>query len=381
MSQGSTGSAQVLVVGAGFAGAVVAERLARVYDLRVQVVDRRDHVAGMAHDALDAHGIRVQSYGPHYFRTNSQRVLTYLSEFTAWHPVEYRAAAFAEGRYWPFPISLETYEALIGRPATSEAMSAYLASQRVPVAEPRNSEELILSQVGPELHALFYAGYTRKQWRREARELPPSVAGRIPVRTTRDRRYLTERFQAVPRDGYVALFERLLDHPNIRVSLATPFALTQRDPDVHVVYTGPLDALFDHALGPLPWRSLRWERETVHTAPAQPEMQVNYPNEHEFTRVLEPRWLMPHPPPGVSTLVREYPVDWRPGLEPYYALPTAEAKAHYARYKALAAEVPNLTVLGRLGSYINYNMDQVTAQALEVADTLGPHLTLRRGKA
>ncbi len=365
-----------MVVGAGFAGAVVAERLATA-GLTVRVLEKRDHLAGMAHDAVDASGIRVQTYGPHYFRTSAQHVVDYLSRFTAWHPVEYRAAAWAEGRLWPFPISLETFEALAGKEATSHEFERWLSAERVPIASPTTSEELVLSTVGRRLYELFYAGYTSKQWARPASELPASLAGRIPVRTTRDRRYLVEPFQAVPVDGYTRLFERLLDHPRITVELGRAFRLDDRRAGAHLVYTGPLDALYDYRLGALPWRSVRWERETVYRAPAQAEMQVNYPNDHAYTRVLEPRWLMPSPPAGVSTLVREYPVDWAPGLEPYYALPTLEARAHYARYRALAEADSELTVLGRLGRYTNYNMDQVTAQALEVAAALVARLCPR----
>jgi UDP-galactopyranose mutase len=367
----------VLVVGAGFGGAVMAERLATAYGVPSLVIDRRPHLGGMAHDRRDEWGNFVHSYGPHYFRTNSDRVKDYLSRFTEWTPCEYRASAMVEGRVLPFPVNLDTFEALTGAPATPETMEATLASWREDVPDPQNSEELVLSQVGRRLYDLFYAGYTRKHWGKPASELHPSVCGRIPVRTTRDRRYLVERFQAVPTDGYTALFERLLAHPLIEVRLETELTDVLGSAAVpfrHVVYTGALDELYGYALGPLEYRSVRWETTSAPVEFLLPEMQVNYPNDGDYTRRLEFKHALPHRRTEGTTVVTEFPEDWRPGKVPYYAMPTPDARAAYARYRALADAEPALTVLGRIGSYVNYNMDQVTAQALALSDELGPRL-------
>ena len=358
-----------LVVGAGFAGAVMAERLASQLGKRVLVVDRRDHLAGNAFDSPDRRsGVLLHRYGPHYFRTNSPRIRDYLSQFTGWRPTDYRILAWTDGRFWPFPVNLNTFEQLIGRPSTSEEMTDTLAQWRVALPggrAPANSEEVIVSQIGTELYEKFFKGYTRKQWRRDPSELDASVCGRIPIRTNRDDRYLSDDFQALPRDGYTRLFERLLAHPLIEVRLRTDFrhARAQVTSD-HLVYTGPIDEYFDHCLGPLPYRSLRFEPETLAQPWFQPAVQVNYPNDHDFTRIVETKHITGQGDLPMTTIVREYPADYRPGGEPYYPLPTAEARALYARYEARAAAEPNVSFVGRQATYRYYNMDQVVGMAL-----------------
>jgi len=269
-----------LIVGAGFAGAVLAERLASQRGATCLVIDRREHIAGNAFDKIDAAGVLVHPYGPHYFRSNSDRIVAYLSQFTAWHPVEYKILSWTQGRYWQFPINLNTFEQLLGRPSTSEEMAVTLEKWRVPIAEPRNSEEVILSQVGPQLYEMFFQGYTRNQWQRDPRDLDASMCGRIPIRTNRDDRYLTEKFQALPREGYTAMFHRMLAHPRIEVRLGTDFRTARAQiPHRHLVFTGAIDEYFDQCFGPLPYRSLRFEPETLQQEFFQPAMQVNFPND------------------------------------------------------------------------------------------------------
>src|SRR3954463_6480166 len=313
-----------LIVGAGFAGAVLAERLASQRGARCLVIDRRDHIAGNAYDHTDAAGVLLHAYGPHYFRTNSERIVAYLSQFTDWHSVDYKILSWTEGRFWQFPINLNTFEQLLGRASTSEEMERTLAEWRVPIAQPRNSEEVILSQVGPRLYEMFFKNYTRKQWRRDPRDLDASVCGRIPVRTNRDDRFVTENFQALPLRGYTAMFEKMLAHPNIEVRLKTDFheirgQLRWR----HLIYTGPIDAYFDQCYGPLPYRSLRFERETHEQEFFQPAMQVNYPNDYDYTRIVEIKHATGQQLP-VTTIVREYPQDYGPGAEPYYPIPAPD---------------------------------------------------------
>ena len=370
----------VLVAGAGFAGAVMAERLAEGYGLSCLVVDRRAHLAGNAHDARDGTGIRVHSYGPHWFRTGSERVRTYLSRFTEWRPVEYRVLAHARGRYWSFPVNLATYEQLVGRAATADEMRAALARWRVPIARPANSEEAVLAQVGPELYRLFYEGYTRKQWGMDARALDASVCARIPVRTDRVERWFDDPFQALPRDGYTALFERMLRHPRIRVELGTDFRAARAQVRArHVVYTGMIDELFDFRFGRLPYRSLRFERETLAQEQFQPAMQVNYPGDEPWTRIVEYKHATgdESAPRDRTTIVREHPEAHAPGREAYYPMPTAAARAQYARYAEVAAAERDVTFVGRLATYRYWNMDQVVAQALAEAERLGPRLAAR----
>lgn len=354
----------VLIVGAGFAGAVLAERIASQMGRRCTIIDRRDHIGGNAFDRYDEAGVLIHPYGPHYFRTNSERIVEYLSRFTDWHPVEYRVLSYTEGRYWQFPINLNTFEQLIGRPSTSEEMEATLAQWRVPIENPKNSEEVILSQVGPRLYEMFFKNYTRKQWRRDPKDLDPSVCGRIPIRTNRDDRYLSEKFQALPREGYTAMFRRMIDHPLIEVRLGVDFRdIRDTAQWNHLIYTGPVDEYFDHRFGPLPYRSLRFEPETHRREFFQPTMQVNYPGDEPFTRIVEIKHATGQRIP-VTTIVREYPEDYGPGMEPYYPVPAPDARDLYARYAKLAELEPNASFVGRLATYRYYNMDQVIGMAL-----------------
>ena len=363
----------LLIVGAGFAGAVLAERSARILGKRSLVIDRRSHIAGNAYDEYDAAGVLLHRYGPHYFRTNSERVREYLSLFTSWLPTEYKILSYSDGRFWNFPINLNTFEQLIGRPSTSEEMQATLDKWRVPIPSPKNSEEVIVSQVGWELYEKFFRNYTRKQWRRDPSELDPSVCGRIPVRTNRDDRYLTENFQALPAAGYTALIRSILDHPKIEVQLNADFNQVRNQVEYgHLVYSGPIDEFFDHRFGPLPYRSLRFEPETLDVEFYQPAVQVNYPNDHEFTRIVETKHITGQKLPA-TTIVREYPEDFGPGKEPYYPIPAPDAKAIYARYADLADKTSGISFVGRLATYRYYNMDQVVAMALSEFDRLTGH--------
>ena len=381
------GHVDFLIVGAGFAGAVLAERLASQCGKTCLIIDRRDHIAGNAHDRYDEAGVLIHQYGPHYFRSNSERIVEYLSQFTGWHPVEYQILCRVDGRDWQFPINLNTFEQLIGRPSTTEEMEATLAEWRIPIEKPANTEEVIISQVGWKLYEMFFKNYTRKQWKRDPKDLDASVCGRIPIRTNRDNRYLAEKFQALPKDGYTAMFERILDHPNIHLRLNTAFDAATgqlvpgdsrnsspdsaiRNPESaiplsygHLIFTGMIDEYYDFRFGPLPYRSLRFEPETLQQEFFQPAMQVNYPNDHDFTRIVEIKHATGQKLP-VTTIVREYPEDFGPGKEPYYPIPAPDAKAIYDQYAALAEREEKVSFVGRLATYRYYNMDQVVGMAL-----------------
>jgi UDP-galactopyranose mutase len=371
-------SCDVLVVGAGFAGLVLAERLASQLGLRCIVIDKRAHVGGNAHDEYDRAGVLVHRHGPHYFRTNSPRVRDYLSQFTEWHPVAYRVLSHTEGRYWSFPINLRTYEQLVGRPSTQAEFEAYLAEHRVAIAEPKTSEDVMVSRVGHELYEKFFLGYTLKQWGRHPRELDASVCGRIPIRTTRDDRYVSDDFQALPSQGYHELFARMLAAtPGARTLLGADFR--ELSPQIErkwTVYTGRIDEYFDECFGRLPYRSLRFEPESFDADQLrarqpiagkdgfwQPEMQVNYPGPEPFTRIVEIKHATGQRCDS-STIVREYPAEMTTSAEPYYPVPTADSRRLYERYAARAALEPRTSFVGRLATYRYYNMDQVVAMAL-----------------
>lgn len=353
-----------LIVGAGFAGAVLAERIGNQLGKTCLVVERRNHIAGNAYDHYDEAGVLVHDYGPHYFRTNSQRVVDYLSKFTDWQPIEYKVLSWTHERFWQFPINLNTFEQFIGRSSTSEEMEAQLAKWRVKIDNPKNSEEVIVSQVGWELYEMFFKNYTRKQWQRNARDLDPSVCGRIPIRTNRDDRYLSEKFQALPNEGYTKMFDRMLDSSKIEVRLNTDFRdASEQVKFNHLIFSGPIDEYYDHCFGHLPYRSIRFEPENLPQKFFQPAMQVNYPNDHDFTRIVEIKHATGQKIAS-TTIVREYPQNFGPGREPYYPIPAPDAKALYSKYAARAAGEKNVSFVGRLATYRYYNMDQVVGMAL-----------------
>lgn len=354
----------VLVVGAGFSGSVVARELAE-QGCRVLVVDKRDHVGGNAHDRRDAHGVLVHPYGPHIFHTNSQRIFDYLSRFTRWRPYEHRVLASVDGQLVPLPINIDTVNRLYGLALDEDSIQSYFDQVREPRERIRTSEDVVLNAVGRDLYEKFFRGYTRKQWGLDPSELAASVAARIPTRTNRDDRYFTDTFQSMPLDGYTRMFERILDHPGIRVETGVDF-FAQRDrlQARHLVYTGPIDAFYGHRFGALPYRSLRFEHEHLpDTARYQPVGTVNYPNEHAYTRITEFRHLTGQAHAGTS-IVREYP---QAEGDPYYPVPRPENEALFKRYEALAVGERDVTFVGRLAQYRYYNMDQCVGAALKAS--------------
>ena len=357
----------ILVVGAGFAGAVVARELAEA-GLRVLVVEQREHIGGNAYDELDEHGILVHRYGPHLFHTQSERIFSYLACFTTWRRYEHRVLARVAGKLVPLPINRTTVNQLYDWNLDEQGMAAFLSD----VAEERpihNSEDVVRSRVGSELCELFFRHYTKKQWGLELAQLAPQVAGRIPVRTNDDDRYFTDAFQAIPGDGYTAMFTNLLDHPLIQVELSTPFAVVKgRRNYRHVVYTGPVDAYYGYRFGALPYRSLRFEHRHLSATPQyQPVATVNEPGpEVPWTRITEFKHITGQQHPGTS-IVTEYPQALG---DPYYPIPNAGNEALYQRYKQLAAQESGVTFVGRLAQYRYYNMDQVVGAALAAAQRL-----------
>lgn len=355
----------LLVVGAGPTGCVVAERAAAVLGWRVLVIDRREHVGGNCHDPLHASGVRIHRHGPHCFRTNSRRVVTYLSRFTEWIPADYRARAFVNGALHPFPINLDTMEQFFGRSFTTPSAHAFLAARRIPCDTPRNSEQYLLSRIGPELYRAFYLNYTRKQWGRHPRALDASVCSRVPIRFTRADRYFDHAFQQMPRDGFTAMFGRMLHHPNIEVRLNCAYDEVRESirPRQATVYGGPLDGFFACRHGRLPWRSLRFDFQDMAREFAQPCMQINYPNDHAYTRCVEIKHVTGQRHPR-TVLAYEFPAGTG---EPYYPVPGPESAARRAKYQALARQMEareRIFFAGRLATYAYIDMDEAVLQAL-----------------
>jgi UDP-galactopyranose mutase len=361
-----------LVIGAGYAGAIMAERLASQSGHSVLVVDRRDHIAGNAYDYLDAHGVRVHAYGPHIFHTNARGVVEYLSQFTDWRPYEHRVVVKIGEQLLPMPINRTTVNRLYGLDLRTDQETADFYAARADVVEyVRTSEDAVVSKVGRDLYEKFFRGYTRKHWQRDPSELHASVCGRIPVRTNTDDRYFSDWHQAMPADGYTAMFERILDQPRVEVRLGTDFDEVRDSIEYsHLVYTGPIDAFFDYAYGALPYRSLEWELRNEPTPTGglvQPVASINFPTEDvPWTRITEFRHLTGQTHDS-STLAMEYP---RSEGHPYYPIPHDETRALYKRYEARAAQLPDVTFVGRLARYQYLNMDQVVAQALGAFEKL-----------
>ena len=350
-----------LIVGAGFAGATMAERLAAHAGKRVLICDKRPHIGGNAFDCYNEHGVLIHKYGPHIFHTNSAEVFNYLSRFTEWRPYQHRVRASVDGQVVPIPINLDTINLLYGTRFTSLELEDFFKSVAEPRKPIRTSEDVILNRVGRELYEKFFRNYTRKQWGLDPAQLDACVTARVPVRTNRDDRYFTDTYQSMPLHGYTKMFERMLNHPNVHVLLNSDYRdIRELVPHKALIYTGPVDEYFDYCFGQLPYRSLEFQWETRDTRRAQIAPVINYPNEHLYTRVTEFKYLSGQVHPK-TTLVYEFPTDEG---DPYYPVPTTANAALYARYQALAEATPNVLFLGRLGTYKYYNMDQVVAQAL-----------------
>jgi UDP-galactopyranose mutase len=366
-----------LIVGAGFAGSVLAERLARGSGKSVLICDRRDHIGGNAYDHYDAAGILVHKYGPHIFHTNSKEIFDYLSRFTAWRDYEHRVLASVDGQLLPVPINLDTINRFYRRNFSEPDAAAFLASLAEPRADVRTSEDVVVSKVGRELYEKFFRGYTRKQWGVDPSQLDAQVTARIPVRTNHDDRYFTDQFQSMPKDGYTRLFENMLDHSNIEIALNVDYREVEKEVGYKkLIYTGPVDEFFDLRYGKLPYRSLDFQHTTLDCEWLQPTAVVNYPNEFNFTRITEFKHLTGQRHARTS-VVHEYP---RADGDPYYPIPRPENAAIYAKYRELALARPDVHFVGRLATYRYYNMDQVVGQALTLYKKLAAGQTMGERK-
>jgi UDP-galactopyranose mutase len=363
-----------LIVGAGFAGSVLAERLANM-GRKVLIVDKRTHIGGNAFDKFDDAGILIHPYGPHIFHTNSLEVFDYLSRFTAWRPYQHRVLASVDGQELPIPINLDTVNRMYNLSLTSFELEDFFAN----IAEKREkiltSEDVVIAKVGTDLYEKFFRGYTRKQWALDPSELDASVTARVPTRTNRDDRYFTDTYQAMPLLGYTRMFEKMLAHPNIKVMTQTDYReIIGFAPFSRMIYTGPIDAFFDFKFGKLPYRSLEFRHQTLEQNQYQKVGTVNYPNDYQYTRISEFKHITGQTHSSTS-IVFEYP---QAEGDPYYPIPRSENKALYKRYEEAANLEPNVVFVGRLATYQYYNMDQVVAQALAMFKRLHPQDSIQK---
>ena len=359
-----------LIVGAGFAGSVLAERLASKADKKVLIIDQRNHIGGNAYDYYNKDGILIHKYGPHIFHTNSREVYDYLGQFTPWRPYEHKVLGSVDGQLVPIPINQNTINKLYGLNLSSDEVDAFLKSKAEPVARVKTSEDVVISKVGKELYEKFFRGYTRKMWDLDPSELDASVTARVPTRTNKDDRYFTDTYQAMPLYGYSRMFQKMLDHPNIKIMLNTDYKeIVDVIPYKHMIYTGPIDNYFNYCFGKLPYRSLEFKFETVDAETFQPTGTVNYPNDQAYTRITDFKYLTGQKHPK-TTVVYEFP---QAEGDPYYPVPRPENAEIYKKYQQLAASMTNTYFVGRLATYKYYNMDQVVAQSLTLFRKLMQH--------
>jgi len=354
-----------LIAGAGFAGSVMAERLASQQNKKVLIVEKRNHFGGNAYDEYDEHGILVHKYGPHIFHTNSKEVFDYLSQFTEWRFYEHKVLANLNGELYPIPINRITLNKLYKlNLKTDDDAKAYLESVREKRYPIINSEDIIINQVGKDLFEKFFKHYTKKQWNLFPNELSPSVCGRIPVRLNNDCRYFTDKYQFMPQNGYTKMFEKMLNHKNIEVILNTDYKTILNDIKFDkMVYTGPIDYFFDYKFGKLPYRSIRFEWENLDIPRKQEVAVENFvDNSETFTRVTEYKYLTGQISTKTSLSFEYAQLEG----EPYYPIPTNQNRKIYSLYKQEAEILKDVMFCGRLAEYQYYNMDQVVGKILNL---------------
>jgi len=367
----------LVVVGSGFFGLTIAERCARELGLRVLVLERRNHMGGNAYSEREPEtGIEVHRYGAHLFHTSNARVWEYANRFTAFTGYQHRVFSVYKGRVYPMPINLATICEFFGAAMTPDEARALIASQaaeaRAGQGEAENLEHKAISLIGRPLYEAFIRGYTSKQWQTDPLKLPADVITRLPVRYTFDNRYFSDTFEGLPVDGYTAWLERMADHPNIEVRLDTDFSLVRSDMigRVPVVYTGALDAYFDHAAGDLGWRTLDFELEVAGTGDFQGTAVMNYADEDiPFTRIVEFRHFHPERdwyPQDKTVIMREYSRFADRADEPYYPINAADDRARLLTYREMADREPGVFFGGRLGTYKYLDMHMAIASALNM---------------
>ena len=381
----------VLVVGAGYAGAVAARALAEK-GKRVLVLERRSHVAGNAYDRPDEAGVLIHQYGPHIFHTNNKTVFDWLSRFTQWRDYQHRVVAdIPDGQggrlRYPVPFNLTSLETAFGteegRRLGEKLIAAYGAEKKVTILELRQNPDPEIASLADYVYEHVFVHYTMKQWGQTPEEIDPNTTARVPVFLSRDDRYFQDTYQGMPLEGYTPMFEKMLDHPNITVELGTD-ALKRLELSGEqilvdgeafagpVIYTGQADELFGFRFGPLPYRTLDFDFETLSQDDFQGYGTVNYTVDEAFTRITEFKHLTGQILPGVTTIVREYSKAYSGAQDetPYYAIINPENNALYAKYQQEAGKFGNLYLLGRLAEYKYYNMDAIAARALELADSM-----------
>lgn len=370
----------IVIIGAGMAGSVLAEKFAS-NGKKVLIIERRRHVAGNCYDEVDDNGILIHKYGPHLFHTDDAQVWEYLSRFTDWHLYHHRVKAVIDGKPVYIPFNLNTLHEVFTRNMADKLEQTLLENfeygKKIPILELKKSMNKELQFLADFIYEKIFLHYSEKQWGLSPDKISGAVTARVPVLIGRDDRYFNDRFQAMPLRGYTRLVQNMLDHKNIKLLLNTDFheVMELRGEQIYLfrkkfkgrlIYTGQLDELFDKKFGELPYRSIDMKYQTVDTEFFQSAPVVNYPNNYDFTRITEFKHIHPAKTPR-TTILREYPQPYVAGKnEPYYPIFTDEARAAYEKYSAELSRFQNITALGRLAEYRYYDIDDVVKRASEV---------------
>jgi len=374
---------EFIVVGSGFAGSVIAERIANILNQKVLIIEKRNHIGGNCYDYRDENNIIVHKYGPHLFHTDYKEVFDYLSNFTDWHIYHHKVLAFVDGKKVPLPFNLDSiYEVFpqeLAKRLEVRLIEKYGYGAKIPILELLKEEDKDLKFLASYVYEKIYKNYTIKQWGLKPEEISPQVTARVPIYVSRDNRYFTDKYQVIPKDGYTKIFERMLNHPNIKIMLNTDFkeviSIDFENKKIYflgqefrgkLIFTGMIDELFNFKYGFLPYRSLDLRFETIEQEYYQEAPVVNYPNDYDFTRITEFKHIHPVKS-NKTTILKEYPKAYRPNVDiPYYPVFTKENQELYNKYKEEADKFENLVLVGRLAEYRYYDMDDVVKRALEV---------------
>ena len=376
-----------IIVGCGFAGAVVARELAERGGQNVCIIEKRNHIGGNCYDLYDDEGILIHQYGPHIFHTSKKHVYDYLSRFTKWYDYKHEVVANIRGEYVPVPFNLNTLKMVYGEKKAAELreklINTYGMESRVPILQLRENPDKEIQQVADYVYENIFLHYTLKQWGQKPEEIDPSVSARVPVLISEDNGYFQEPYQGMPLEGFTPLFEKLLDFPSIKVMLDTDATqlLRLEDGKIYfdgkeftgqVIFTGPIDEFFSCCYGQLPYRSLNFVFEHHEKSDYQPKAVVNYTVSEDYTRITEFKKLTGQKKPEHTTIVKEYPIPYTGmnGEIPYYSIVNDDNMALYAKYTALLEGYPNFHLLGRLAEYKYYNIDAIVDEALKLADKL-----------
>jgi len=373
--------ADYIIVGTGFAGSVLANCLATQYDKKILMLEKRPHIGGNCYDFVDKNGINIHKYGPHLFHTDNKKVVDFLSQFTEFEPYVHMVLAYIDGKNVNIPFNFNTLYQLFpeerAKTFEEKLLKYFKADQKVPILELKKSTDTDLQYLAKYIYEKMFVNYTAKQWGVKPEEIDASVTARVPVFIGRDNRYFHDKYQVIPANGYTAIFEKMLDHPHIEVMLDTPFEdmCTLADNKIYlngkhfngkVIYTGPVDELFGYRYGVLEYRSIDLHFETVDKAYFQEAAVVNYPNDHDYTRITEFKHIHPVKTPR-TTILKEYPQPYAVNENiPYYPVFTGENQKRYEQYRQLASQVDGLTLVGRLAEFKYYDMDDVVERALDV---------------